>query len=472
MGNLSKIALDIAAGFTGGINDFCNSLFSIERKTEYDSTWARPTEYASQFNYGFCINGKHSLTIKESFSNMLVIGGTGSGKSAGILIPGIFKMAGHSSLIIHDPSTELIRACGPHLKKCNCIIDSLNYADPSTSIFYNPLLRTKTVSDLKKLAKIIVRTALGSKDVFWNTSAERLLTFIFQVLKEQDKVYCNLYNAYYLVNCLSYSEKGLFKLVARINNEFLNSEMKSLLGTEARVFQNIISTCQAALAIYNDPSVAIVTSKDTLNIEDYRTNKRVLFINNSIKDIAYYAPISSIFFEQVWGEIMSTLPTKGQLPVFFLLDEASSLKLAGSSLSTTLSNIRKHGSGICHVYQHFGQMLHMYGAPETSNLSANSNVKLYMPGQSSEVAARLESDFGKFEFLDKTGNRRVMPLASADQIRMMDEVFIVIGNKRVIRSKLYMYFDQFRFKHFTSMEKYEPTKNVIADLPPLIQFPE
>ncbi len=473
MSKWTKLGVDIATGFSGGVSDFVSGLFETERKTVYDATWAKPTDYASRWNKGFSINGRHNITIKESFSNMLILGGTGSGKSSSILVPGLFNLAKNSSLIIHDPSIELLPICAPYFQLLRIYVDILNYSDPTHSIFYNPLYRARTLSEIKKLAKIIVRTALGAKDFFWNTSAERLLTVIFKILKAVDEQYCNLFNAYNLVNLLSYGDKRVYKLISRLSDDFIAVEVKSILSSEPKVLQNIISTCAASLAIYNDPTVAYVTSKDTLNIEDYRTNKRALFINNSVNDIAYYAPISSIFFEQVWGEILSKYPTEEQLPIYFCLDEASSLKLGGGSLSTILSNIRKYSSGIQMAYQSSSQIVSNYGVSDATNIAANSRATLFLPGQDLSTATALMNEGGKFEYIDESDNtRRVRPLATVDEILTMDEAIVRIGNKPLIKTKLYKYFESFKYRYYSSLPAYVPTTNNVPELPPLLPLPE
>ena len=167
----------------------------------------------------------------------------------------------------------------------------------------------------------------------------------------------------------------------------------------------------------------------------------------------YYSVLSSIFFEQFFASVMNTLPIQKDLPVFFLLDEASSLYL--NILPTAISNIRKYNSGILQIYQSQSQLFDLYGIPQGRNIVANSFAKVYMQGQPPETARELESVLGKYEYIDNENNRRTRQLLTMDEIRILKESIILCGNLPPIKAKMIPYYDQSELKKLTSLPPYQ-----------------
>jgi type IV secretory pathway TraG/TraD family ATPase VirD4 len=452
--------------------DLLSSLFKEGKKTEYDADFLDEGELLSRYNRGFCLTGTKSITIEHSFSNALVLGSTSAGKSSRILIPSILKMRGNSSLVINDPSGELFQKTSGALHDAGYTIKVLNYSNPAISERYNPLHRAKTISDIQKIAKIIVVNALGTgKDPFWNLSAESLIAlFAKYLIQYAPKELCNFYNVLHLLNTFSYAPDKIDRLIVETNDPVLIAEYKAALASGDKTLNGIIATCRAALTVFSDPSVASVTADDTIDFDQFRKEKIALFINNSIKDMRYYSVISSIFFEQFWGLIMSRIPSDKELPIFFLLDEASSLYL--SSLPVTISNIRKSKSGILLVYQSYNQIADNYGIQQAKNIAANCFSKIYMPGQPIEISQELETTFGKFEYLDDKNTRHIRPLMTADEIRKSEEVLILCGNHSPIKTKAVPYYEQFKLCRLASLPPYSPIELKSVSVPTLIEIPE
>jgi len=231
---------------------------------------------------------------------------------------------------------------------------------------------------------------------------------------------------------------------------------------------SIIATCRAALSIFSDPAVAAVTSHDSISIEDFRKKKIALFINNSVKDMRYYSVITSIFFEQFFGEIMSVLPEKNDRPVFFLIDEASSLYIS-HTLQIAMSNIRKYNSGILQIYQDYNQLINLYGQAEAKAINANAFAKVYMPGQPIGIAEELSLTLGKFEYEDSDGKKQVRHLLTPDEARQLDSSIILCGNKPAIKAELHPYYRNSKLVRWSKMAPYGP--NIKAPfIPPLLQI--
>jgi type IV secretory pathway TraG/TraD family ATPase VirD4 len=257
-------------------------------------------------------------------------------------------------------------------------------------------------------------------------------------------------------------------LFIRANDPRLLSDYKAFVAYDSKMLMSIVATTRTALSIFSDPCVAKVTSVDTLCFEQFQKEKTILYINNSVADMHYYSVISSIFFEQFFGAIMSKLPDKHKdIPVFCLLDESSSLYL--NILPTAISNVRKHHCGIFQVYQHYGQIVDLYGSAQARNIAANCYAKIYMSGQSLETAKELEAILGQFEYATELGTGR-RPLMSADEIRQSNDAIILCGNAAPIKTKLIPYYEQNSMKKLAALP-FKPLQTKLpGDEPSLIPF--
>ncbi len=447
----------ILSGFEAiltGLGDIAVSSVKGNRKEQYNADFIPANKILFSTEAGFCLTGNRSLTNKDSYSNAVVFGGSGSGKSSVVLIPSILKMT-QSSSIVHDPSGELYHQTSGALKEKGYTVKALNYANPDYSENYNPLQRVKTVSDIKKISRMLVHTSLGgnAKDPFWNNTAETLLTvFIRYILFHTEKQYHTLYNVLHLLNAFSATPQKVDKLFVTAKDDELLDSYKAFIAYDNKMLMSVVATSRTALALFADPNVAKVTSKDSIDFESFRKEKTVLFINNNVSDMKYYAVLSSIFFEQFFAATMQKLPTKNDLSIFFLLDEASSLFL--SILPTAISNIRKYNAGILQIYQSQHQLFDLYGIPQGRNIIANSFAKVYMPGQPLETCRELELLLGKFQYVDDNNHEKTRSLLSLDEIRILKESIILCGNMPPIKSKLLPFYEQRELKRLASLPPY------------------
>jgi type IV secretion system protein VirD4 len=454
--SLFAVLFSIFEAIITGICDLVVSASPSKRKEKYNADFIPTGKVLFSNEKGFCITGDKCLSIKDSFSNALVFGGSGSGKSLGILIPSILKMAGHSSLVVHDPSGELFEKTSGAMNNKGYSIKVLNYGNPDFSQNFNPLNRIRNISDIKKLSRLLIHAALGSggKDPFWNSSAELLLTlFVRYVFYHTEKKNHTLYNVLCLINDFSGSPEKVDKFFVAAKDDDLLSDYKSFVSYDSKMLMSFVATVRTALSIFADPDIAHITSSDTIDFESFRKEKTVLYINNNVNDMKYYSVLSSIFFEQFFATVMSKLPEQADLPVFFLLDEASSLYL--NILPTAISNIRKYNAGILQIYQSQSQLFDLYGVPQGRNIVANSYSKVYMSGQPLETARELELILGKYEYKDDENNKRTRQLLTMDEIRILKGAIILCGNLPPIKAKLIPYYEQRELKRLTSLPPFQ-----------------
>lgn len=431
---------------------------SSDDKRKYKASFASSWSLLSPWNFGFNLTGNKKLTVKHSYQNALISAATGMGKTTVVIFPSLYSMKG--SFVIHDPSGEIFLKSSGYLQSKGKEIKILNFSNPNISSGFNPLARAKTNSDIQKIASMLVENALGGgghKDPFWTTQAVALLSMLITILKMQAAEYQNLYNVRHLLNQMGGNPEAVDNLFSQFASDILFAEYKSFISFDDKVISGVIATCKAALQIFNDPSVAMVTSFDNLNMEDFRTRSIALFIQNKISEQKYYSVLTSIFFEQYFSYVMSRFPQKGEQDIFFLVDEASSLRLP--TLQLAVSNVRKHRAGIMLIIQDFNQLVHNYGKHEAEAIQANCFAKLFFSGTSLETAKNLEDILGKYEFTNKDKQKVIRPLMTNDELRTMKatEAILICGHHKPIKATLRPYYKSLKFNRYS---KFPPVKMV------------
>ena len=436
-----------------GLSVFGKSFYSVFLATPderdryaYRASLQTTDSVLSKGSHGFCLNGTHNLSTRDSFMNCMIIGGTGVGKSATVLIPSLLTMRG--SFVVHDPSGELHAKTATSLSARGYKVKTINFSEPKGSVAFNPLLRIQNQSDINKVAEMIVRTSMkgGSQDTFWNLQAQSIIRIFITILLTQDGKYCNLANVKHLTDCILSKPKELDKLFSRYADDRLFQEYAGIQAYDPKLKTSIIATCQSVLQLFSDNAVAQITSHDTLNMGKFRKEPTALFIQNNVTDQTYFSVLTSLLFEQFIKYTLQSLPSDKDLPIFFLIDEASSLTLPG--LPVAIANIRKYQAGILLSLQTFNQLSQMYGKDDSETIRGNCYAKLYFTGQPQHTAEELERVIGKIEYADARGIKKIRPLLTADQIRTLpkDKAILICGHHKPIRLDMTPYYKNWRFR--------------------------
>jgi type IV secretion system protein VirD4 len=406
-------------------------------------------------NYkGFCLTGTKNLSKTSSYQNAIISGGTGTGKSTISLIPSILKM--DSSLIVLDPSGELFDKTASALNSKGFEIKVLNFTNSNSSVGYNPLHRANTTSEINAVADSLVRASLGTQggDPFWRIQSREVLSMLICILKTQDIKYQNLYNVRQLLFTLKSDPNKVDKLFVRFANTMLLNQYKAFISYDSKLSTSILASVQSALQLLTDDEIAKVTSNDTLDIGQFRKKKTALFIQTSINQIHYLSPLTSIIFEQCFQSVMQSIPKENELDIFFLLDEASTIKIPGSTMAATISNIRKYRAGMLLVYQSaVTQLTENYGKDAAKTIMNNCLTKLYFSGQGLETTSELSELLGRYEYTDEKEIRRTRQLMTSDEIRTMKptEGILINSFKRPIKVKLTPYYMQRKLLALTEL---------------------
>ncbi len=440
--------------------ELLSMLFGGSKPKGYHARFASEGTVLSRWNKGFSLTGRKQITAKDSFTNCMVVGSTGSGKTQSTLLPSLFAMKG--SFIIADQSGEIFKSTSGFLhqeKEYN--IKILNLSDALCSSGFNPMSRANTSNEIQKLASMLVRTTLSggkASDPFWETQATTLLVILISILKTQPEQYQNLYNVRQLLNQLSEKpEEGqnnsVDSLFVRYADPVLYNEYKSFIAYDDKLQTSIIASAKSALTIFADETVARITSKDTLDFSEFRKRPTALYLQCGIQDMAYYSPLYAIFYEQLAAYLLSRFPTDEEQDIFIFAEEFGSTNRV-PVFPAFFANCRKYRAGIMAIVQDYNQIVNIYGKAEAESIRTNCFSKVFFGGGSLESTKELSEILGKTEYKTEEGRRDVMPLLTPDSIRMLkkDRALVICGSHPPILANVRPAYKSLRYRAYMAVQ--------------------
>ncbi|MDZ4667531.1 MAG: type IV secretory system conjugative DNA transfer family protein [bacterium] len=426
--------------------------FDSNNKQGIPGTFGDESLFASSWNKGFVVSRDGRLTRRQSYENVLLVGATGSGKTSRFLLPTLLSLK-NCSIVVNDPSKELYNLASGYLSKY-FKLKTLNFSDSSISSGYNILSRIKKPNDIFKIASILVSATLekGSSggDPFWSLQTKTLLSILLRLIQLQPEAYRNMANVSYLLSIFSVKPKIIDAMILNTKDKSLILEFKSLIATPDKTLQNITSSAKASLQIFSDPEIAKVTSVDTISFEELRQVPTVIFLHNSIADQKYASTLNSLFFQQFYEFVLSKLPTKNDLDIMVILEEASSLYIP--VLPVSLANTRKHFVSNLICIQAPQQLDTNYGK-DAENIVNNCVTKCFLPGITNLSTLKdIETLGGTMHYTDTNGKEKTKKLLTVEEIRMMhkDQVLILCANHPFVLAKTKPFYQSFKYSRRAS----------------------
>ena len=423
---------------------------------------------------------------KRGNVNVLVVGGSGSGKSASYSIPNAYQMLG--SYVFTDPKGELYDRTAGYLKSHGYEIKVLNLVRPQYSDGYNPLMHISSEIDVDVIANTIVKgqkTGDGGSDPFWDDSAEMLLkALIYYLMATRPEEEQNLASCAELVRAAN-SNGGsnlLTELISKLPYDHpARMNYKSIEIAPEKTYSSILSTLQSKLGKFDSKEIAELTSTDTISFEEIGNKKTAVYVISSDTHTAYDF-LLTIFFSQMIQQLYNYADENGgalKVPTYFILDEFANIgKIPDFDKKISTSRSRKLSFSV--ILQNLDQLEAVYDK-SYETIIGNCDTHLFLGSNSYKTVEYFSKALGEKTIerdsisisRDKqyfrTGQSvsdQVMAraLMTPDELRRMDNDLCIIfekGIKPVKANKFYY----FKHKNMAStMKRLEISHNDIGEI--------
>ena len=397
--------------------------------------------------------------------NVIVVGGSGAGKTRGYVLPNIMEC--NCSYIIADPKGEILRKTGGLLEKEGYEICVLNLVDLEKSDCYNPIAYLRSDHDALKLVTNLIKNTnekgQKSSDPFWDKSEVAILqAFILYLLHEAPTSEQNFSTVMYMIENAAASEEDesykspvdlLFDDLERKNPEHIALKMYKVFKQAAgKTAKSILVSTAVRLAAFNLPEIARVTEKDEMFLNTIGNRKKAVFAVISDNDTSLNF-IVSMLYSQAFQELYHEADRNGgRLPVHVrvMMDEFANVALP-ENFEKVLATCRGREISINIIIQNMAQIKAMF-KDSWENLTGNCDTYIYLGGNESTSHEYISKSLGKETVDVKTrgvthgrngsssNNFQSVgrELLTPDEVRMIDnnyEVVIIRGERAVMDKK-------------------------------------
>ena len=401
-------------------------------------------------------------------TNVLVIGGSGAGKSRSYAIPNALN-CGNCSMVICDPKSEILRKTGRALQANGYEVRVFDLLSPDTSFCYNPLAYVRDDKDVLRLIETLIQSTTPpgaqSSDPFWAKSETALLqALVLYLMHEAPKEEQNFAMVMEMLAAAEVREEDE-EYESPLDILFARLEMRdpeSIAVKQYHVFKmgagktlkSILISVGVRLSAFNLPQIARLTYTDDLHLEEMGEKKVALFccIPDSDKSLNYLVGM-------IYGQLIQTLyyvadrKYKGRLPVpvHLLIDEAPNIALPTDNFLPWLSTMRSRNIFCSYIAQNMAQLKALF-KEQWESLVGLCDEFLYLGGNEKETHKYVSELMGK-ETLDtntyghsrgRSGSFSVndqqtgRELLTPDEVRMLDNrkaILFVRGERPMLDDK-------------------------------------
>ena len=386
--------------------------------------------------------------------NVLIVGGSGSGKTRFWLKPNLLQM--HSSYVVTDPKGSIAVECGHALLKHNYRIKIFNTINFKKSMRYNPFAYIKSEKDILKLVTTLIANTKGdgkAGDEFW-TKAETLLycALIGYIHYEAPIEEQNFSTLIEFLNAMEVREDDedfqnpvdlMFEALAKKKpNHFAVRQYKKYKLAAGKTAKSILISCGARLAPFDIQEVRDITAYDELELDTLGDRKTALFLIMSDTDSTFNFLISMIY-----TQLFNLLCEKaddvygGRLPVHVrcLIDEAANIGQI-PNLEKLVATIRSREISACLVLQAQSQLKAIY-KDNCDTIIGNMDSRIFLGGSEPTTLKELNQALGK-ETIDtyNTGESRGRETSHSlnyqklgKDLASVDELEVLDGSKCILR---------------------------------------
>lgn len=400
-------------------------------------------------------------------TNILVVGGSGAGKTRFFCKPGI--MSANCSYLISDPKGELARSTGALLKKKGYEVKVFDLINPENSDCYNPFVYVRDEKDVLKLIDNMIKNTTpktaGSTDPFWDRAEVALdSALMLYLLSEAPPEEQNFETMMYMIEHAAVKEDDEnYKSPLDLLFETLEEEQphhvavkqyKVFKQAAGKTAKSILVTAAVRLAAFNLPQYARMTSRDELDLGSLGERKQAVFCIIPVTDTSMNYLIGMLYtqcFQELYYRADQKYNGRLPIPVRVIQDEWANVAQP-DSYPKVLATCRSYNIGLNIIVQNIASIKALY-KDEWEGIIGNCDTILYLGGNEQGTHEYLSKMLGK-ETLD-TRTRGVTKghngssstnyqqtgreLLTMDEVRMLDnsEALLFIRGERPVKDKKY-----------------------------------
>ena len=415
--------------------------------------------------------------------NILVIGGSGSGKTRFFIKPSLLQQ--HSSYVVTDPKGTLLVECGRMLERGGYAIRSLNTINFKKSMHYNPFVYIRSEKDILKLANTIIANTKGEGEKagedFW-VKAERLYyqALIGLIWYEAPDEEMNFGTLLEFINASEAREDDenfknavddIFEeLEAKDPDHFAVRQYKKYKLAAGKTAKSILISCGARLAPFDIRELRELMSYDELELDTLGDRKTALFVIISDTDDTFNFVVS-IMYTQLFNLLCDKADDEcgGHLPVHVrcLLDEFANIGQI-PKFDKLIATIRSREISASIVLQSQSQLKALY-KDSADTIVGNCDTTIFLGGKESSTLKEMSEMLGKetidlFNTSDTRGTSRSYGInyqKTGKDLMTKDELAVMDGGKcivqvRGVRPFLSDKYDITKHKRYHQLSDYNP----------------
>ena len=386
--------------------------------------------------------------------NVLVVGGSGSGKTRFWLKPNLLQC--HSSYVVTDPKGTIVLECGNAMLKNGYKVKILNTINFKKSMHYNPFAYVHSEKDILKLVTTLMTNTKGEGsggDPFWEKSEHLLLTALIAYLHYEAPVeeqnFATLLEILNTMQVLEDDEEYqnpvdlLFEELAKKKpNSFAGRQYKLYKLAAGKTAKSILISCGARLAPFDIQELRDLTMYDELQLDTLGDKKTALFLIMSDTDSTFNFLIS-----MVYTQLFNLLCDKaddvygGKLPVHVrcLIDECANIGQI-PNLEKLVATIRSREISACLVLQARSQLKAIY-KDNADTIVGNMDSQIFLGGSEPTTLKDLSEMLGKetidaFNTSDTRGNSPSYGTTfqkMGHELLSRDELAVLDGGKCILQ---------------------------------------
>ncbi len=432
------------------------------------------------------MNGRPANPKYARNKNVLVIGGSGSGKTRFYVKPNLMQM--HSSYCVTDPKGTIVLECGKMLEDNGYEIKILNTINFKKSMKYNPFAYLRSEKDILKLVQTIIANTKGEGEKagedFW-VKAEKLyytalIGYIFYEAPREEKNFATLLD---MIDASEVREDDetymnpidrLFEALEKKEpTHFAVKQYRKYKLAAGKTAKSILISCGARLAPFDIQELRDLMKEDELELDTLGDRKTALFVIISDTDDTFNFVVS-IMYSQLFNLLCDKADDEygGRLPVHVrcLLDEFANIGLI-PKFEKLIATIRSREISASIILQAQSQLKAIY-KDNADTIVGNCDSTLFLGGKEKTTLKELSETLGK-ETIDLYNTSETRSNANSyglnyqktgKELMSQDEITVMDGSKcifqlRGVRPFLSDKFDITKHKNYKLLEDYDK-KNV------------